>query len=124
MTREGSASVAEIRAIVLAAAGLRDLFAAIVPIDDVQRGKPDPEGFQRALAALNAARQVDTWIAPWACVAVEDATDGALAARAAGMRVVAIRGPGYDPDCGAADLIIDRLDVAALEAILGLGSGR
>jgi beta-phosphoglucomutase-like phosphatase (HAD superfamily) len=53
-------------------------------------------------------------------VAVEDATDGALAARAAGMRVAAIRGLGYDETSGYADLLIDRLDLAALEQILAL----
>jgi beta-phosphoglucomutase len=105
---------------VLDAAGVTELFGAVVSIDDVTHGKPHPEGFLRALAGLNEALRPEPPIEPWQCVAVEDATGGALAAVAAGMRVAAIRGPGYDPASGHAELMIDRLDPAAFEAIMGL----
>jgi hypothetical protein len=39
------------------------------------------------------------------------------------MRVAAVGGLGYDPASGYADVIIDRLDPPALEAILEI-SGR
>ena len=52
--------------------------------DDVERGKPDPEGY---LAAATALR-----IAPSNCVVVEDAPAGLAAARAAGMRSIGIVG--------------------------------
>jgi beta-phosphoglucomutase-like phosphatase (HAD superfamily) len=42
-------------------------------------------------------------------VVVEDATDGARAARAAGMRCVAIRGRAYDEDSGLAERVVCRL---------------
>jgi len=106
---------------VIAAAGLRDYFKALVSIDDVTIGKPDPEGFVHALAVLNEdARRP---IAPDQAVAVEDATEGARAAQAAGMRVAAIRGMGYDQGSGYADLVIERLDRVALAQMLALGSG-
>jgi len=38
-------------------------------------------------------------------------------------RVAAIRGLGYEPASGIADVLIDRLDTAALEQILALGRG-
>ena len=107
---------------VLSAAGVRDYFKAVVSIDDVANGKPDPEGFLRALEQLNAGGAVNPPIEPWQAVAVEDATAGAHAARAAGMRVAAIRGLGYQPASGYADVIIDRLDRTALEQMLALGS--
>ncbi len=107
---------------VLEAAGVADQFAAVVSIEDVSRGKPDPEGFRRALDSINAATGRE--IEPSETIAVEDATGGAQAARAAGMRVAAINGPGYDPASGHADLIIERLDVAALELMLGSGGAR
>ena len=102
---------------VLSTAGVRDYFTAVVSIDDVANGKPDPEGFLRALELLNAGGAVNPPIEPWQAVAVEDATAGAHAARAAGMRVAAIRGLGYragkrirgrddrpaGPDCAGAD---------------------
>jgi beta-phosphoglucomutase len=105
---------------VLRAAGLSQHFPVLVAIDDVTNGKPDPEVFQRALAGLNARGGDGPAIAPGEVVAIEDATDGARAARAAGMRVAAIRGLAYDEASGCADAVIDRLDRAALELILNL----
>ena len=107
---------------VMSAAGIRDCFTAIVSIDDVANGKPDPEGFSRALAEVNALTGVEPPIEPGQTVAVEDATEGARAARAAGMRVAAIRGLGYDPASGYADVVVERLDRAALSQMLALGS--
>jgi len=107
---------------VLGAAGIRRYFEVVVTGDDVTNGKPDPEGFRRALAELNAVTGADPPIEPWQTVAGEDATGGAQAARAAGMRVAAIRGPGYDADSGHADLVIERLDPESLRLLLALGS--
>jgi beta-phosphoglucomutase len=106
---------------VLRAVGIWELFKAVVCIDDVTNGKPDPEGFRQALAQLNAVVAPDPPIEPSQTVAVEDATGGAQAARAAGMWVAAIRGPGYDPASGHADVVIERLDRASLELLLALG---
>ncbi len=106
---------------VLSAAGIDSHFDAVVSIDDVRHGKPHPEGFVRALEHINARDAGGTPIAADEVVAVEDATDGAEAAQAAGMRVAAIRGLGYDPASQLADIIIERLDVAALEQMLALG---
>jgi beta-phosphoglucomutase len=107
---------------VLCAAGIRDYFRVVVAIDDVTNGKPDPEGFRRALAQLNEVTGADPPIEPQQTVAVEDATGGAQAARAAGMRVAAIRGPGYDSASGYADLLIEKLDRTSLDLLLALGS--
>lgn len=66
-----------------AAAGAR-LDAAELPMpavmicaEDVARGKPDPEVYQRAAAALG--------VLPADCIVIEDASPGIEAARAAGM---------------------------------------
>lgn len=56
----------------------------LITADDVQHGKPHPEGYLAAARALGHA--------PDACVVVEDAPAGIEAARAAGMRSVAIAG--------------------------------
>jgi HAD superfamily hydrolase (TIGR01509 family) len=107
---------------VLDAAGLAEHFPVVISIEDVSNGKPDPEGFIRAIAELNQALAPDPPIEPSDAVAIEDATGGARAARAAGLRVAAISGLGYDPASQYADLIIDRLDPAALEAVLSIRS--
>jgi sugar-phosphatase len=56
--------------------------AVMVCGDEVANGKPDPEGFLRGAALLG--------VAPEDCVACEDAPPGIRAARAAGMRVIAV----------------------------------
>ncbi len=76
------------------------------------RGKPHPEPYLRALALLDEARDPEPGYEPGSVWAIEDATVGVLAARAAGMRVVALRTPAYDAELAPADLVADRLDDA------------
>lgn len=85
---------------VLERLAVRDAFAAVVSGEDVVKGKPDPEIYLLAAARLEAA--------PAACAAVEDAPNGIAAARAAGMRVVAV------PNAHTAGL-----DLAAAEVVVG-----
>jgi HAD superfamily hydrolase (TIGR01509 family) len=67
---------------VLAAIGLASRFAAIVTGDDVAKAKPAPDIF------LRAAERLD--VAPARCLVLEDAPAGVAAAKAAGMRCVAV----------------------------------
>jgi pseudouridine-5'-monophosphatase len=88
-------------------------FAAIVLGDDprVRRGKPAPDIFLVAADALGAP--------PPACVVVEDAPAGVSAARAAGMRVVAVPDPGNDRERFAgADLVVASLADLDVKALL------
>ena len=68
--------------LVLDALGLAGAFDTLVTADDVERTKPDPEGYRLALARLgaDAARSL----------AIEDSPAGARAARAAGLDVLAV----------------------------------
>ena len=66
--------------------GLRRLLGATVSLDDVTHAKPAPDLF------LEAARRLGH--APETCLVVEDAVLGVQAARAAGMRAVALPPPG------------------------------
>jgi cytidine deaminase len=60
----------------------KEVFDAFITGDDVKRKKPDPEIY------LKGAEQLD--IEPENCVVVEDAPNGILAAKAAGMLAVGI----------------------------------
>ncbi len=61
--------------------GLTDSMAALIGAEDVRLGKPDPEVFLVAAAALG--------VQPECCVVVEDAAAGIEAARRAGMSCIA-----------------------------------
>lgn len=59
-----------------------DTFDVVVTGDVCERGKPDPEPYARALAALG--------VAPEDCVALEDSPTGLASAEAAGLSTLAI----------------------------------
>jgi HAD superfamily hydrolase (TIGR01509 family) len=90
---------------VLETAGLEDLFEATVSSEEVARGKPAPDVF------LEAARRLG--VPPGRSAAVEDSANGVRAARAAGMRVVAIPNRRYPPPPEAlalAHVVLDSID--------------
>lgn len=63
---------------------LRDCFAAVIDVDQVARGKPDPELFLTAAGRLG--------FPPERCIVFEDSASGFEAARRAGMTCIAIAG--------------------------------
>ena len=73
----------------------------LVTGDAVDQGKPHPEGFLRAAAALG--------VDPAACVVVEDAPAGIAAGRAAGARVVGVTTTHPADALRDADLIVPDL---------------
>ena len=90
--------------LVLDLADMRGLFAATVSSEEVARGKPAPDVY------LEAARRVGS--APSRCAAVEDSTNGLLAADAAGMLVIALPNREFPPTgdaLGLADVVIGSL---------------
>lgn len=89
----------------LAQVGLTDHFQALVSGDEVVRGKPYPDIYQQAAAALGVSSSD--------CTAIEDAPAGVAAARAAGMTVIGIvRGHVQRDRLSEADLVVD--DLAAI----------
>jgi len=98
----------------LDAAGVRDLFAAVVSSEEVGRGKPAPDVF------LEAARRLG--VPPERCGAIEDSANGLRAADAAGMLVVAAPNPHYPPPDDAlalASAVIRSLDELTPELFEG-----
>ena len=84
----------------LRAAGL-PVPAVLVSSDDVQAGKPDPEGFLLAAEALG--------LSPSCCVVVEDSPAGVAAGKAAGAVVVAITTTHAAADLAGADIVVTAL---------------
>lgn len=71
----------------LDAMGARETVSHIVAAEDVTACKPDPEGYQKAVAWL---RGRDPSVAASRCVALEDSTAGVASALAAGVRALAV----------------------------------
>jgi beta-phosphoglucomutase-like phosphatase (HAD superfamily) len=61
--------------------GIAEAFGCLVGRDVVARGKPHPDPYLHACAALG--------VLPASCIAVEDTPTGVAAARAAGVTVIA-----------------------------------
>jgi HAD superfamily hydrolase (TIGR01509 family) len=85
-----SSSNREVIDLVLELSGLALFFKVTVSSEEVARGKPAPDVY------LEAARRLG--VAPERSAAIEDSENGIRAAKAAGMRVVAIPNPHFPPD--------------------------
>ncbi len=102
------------------ACGLSGRFAAIASLEDIARGKPDPQVF--LVAAAKAG------VDPRRAVVFEDAPVGIRAARAAGMRAVGLTTTHPAPALweAGADEVVETLvgyDVPALVRRLAAGPG-
>lgn len=92
--------------------GLLSRLGALVCGDDVARMKPDPAGYLLAAERLGAD--------PRRCVAVEDTATGVKAAKAAGMRVIAVEHTVPRNSLAEADAVVPRIgDITG--AMLELG---
>ncbi len=92
--------------------GLSRRFVATVSSEEVPRGKPAPDVY------LEAARRLDA--DPRRAAAVEDSTNGLLAARNAGMRVIAVPNGSFPPEPAAlaeADVVLSSIDELTPEAV-------
>lgn len=88
----------------LEGAGIRKEFEHITSAEDVRRGKPDPEPFLHALAGLNrTTRHRQSPLTPGECLVIEDSIPGIRAARAAGMKVLAVANTHAIQDLHEAD---------------------
>jgi HAD superfamily hydrolase (TIGR01509 family) len=100
--------------VVLSTSGLSEEFEVAVSSEEVARGKPAPDVF------LEAARRLG--VESSRCAAIEDSGNGIRAARAAGMRVIAIPNRRYPPPDDAlalADVVLDSVDDLTPDLVTG-----
>jgi beta-phosphoglucomutase len=92
--------------LILRLTGVGRFFDVVVGMEETQRGKPDPQVFLIAADRLGvpAAR----------CVVLEDAVAGVEAAKAGGMKCIAVRFVGHHPEAAlrraGADLVVQTLE--------------
>lgn len=96
----------------LAGAGIADRISVLVAADDVERGKPDPESYRRAVNLL------DDDLRPDEVVAFEDTEAGVTSAKAAGLYCVGVLGTHTSERLSAADELVEALDVGVVRRVL------
>jgi beta-phosphoglucomutase len=104
--------------LILEDSGLRGFFDEIVSAEQVKRGKPHPDGFLLVLKKLNARRV--TPLAAGQCVVIEDSHWGLQAAKAAGMRTVAVTNTYDATQLSSADKIVPHLNVLTFDDLTGM----
>jgi beta-phosphoglucomutase len=104
--------------LILEITGTARFFDAIVSMEDTQRGKPDPQVFQVAAAKLG--------LEPERCVVLEDAVAGVQAAKAGGMKCIAVAFVGHHPEdllrLAGANLVVKTLEQVNVATIRDLFS--
>ncbi|HLD97596.1 MAG TPA: HAD family phosphatase [Candidatus Nanoarchaeia archaeon] len=92
--------------------GILELFDSVLSADDVANSKPDPEIFLKAAKRLK--------VRPAECVVIEDAPNGLRAAKAAGMKCLAITTTHKKGELRGADRIISAFGEITAGTITGL----
>lgn len=97
---------------VLQGAGIDDRVTVIVAADDVERGKPDPAPYLRAVSLL------DGGLLPYEVAAFEDTEAGVASARAAGLYCIGVLGTHSPDRLRRADELVEAVEVGVLERLL------
>jgi beta-phosphoglucomutase len=91
-------------------AGLPELFKVLVTAEDVAEGKPDPEGYRRALEGLNALPPLpERLLHPHEVLVIEDSPAGLRAAAEAGLLTLGVAQTYPADELEEADAVADRL---------------
>lgn len=108
--------------------GLRNVFKTVITAEDVTEGKPDPEGYLRALEALNSVPPLpERLIHPHEVLAVEDSPAGLAAASEVGLVTLGIAQSYPAARLQGADAVAASLrgmTLAGLETLLSRFSAR
>jgi beta-phosphoglucomutase len=103
---------------ILQRANLRELFVDIIATEDVEHGKPAPDGFIAALGRLGFRLRLRPPIEPPQALVIEDTAAGIEAAHRAGMRVLALKQTAREADLADADLIRNSIGETDLDDVL------
>ncbi len=109
----GTSAAREIAEFSLKTLNLLHYFKTVVTADDVKHGKPAPDIYLKAAKNLN--------VKPKDCVVLEDSEHGVEAAKAAGMKCIAIPcGPTIGQNHEKADLVVKSLCNVTLDLLASL----
>lgn len=97
---------------ILETLAIADCFDIIVTAEDVARSKPDPESYRLAHARLNTFHSLK--IPAHQVLAIEDTPAGIVAAKGAGLQVLAVTNSYPPPHLSQADIVTETLDLPDL----------
>jgi len=101
--------------------GLLDRFKVLVTAEDVEESKPDPQGYLRALEALNSFPPLpERLFHPHEVLAVEDSPAGLAAAAEAGLPTLGVVRPYSRDLLREADVVVEGLRELTPERLEGL----
>ncbi len=104
--------------LVLNAGKVIESFKALVAAENVTAGKPNPEGFQKALFGINILKpKPDPPIQSEECLVIEDSYAGVEAAKSAEMRCLAVTNSYPADKLHQADRIVDTLEGITIESL-------
>jgi beta-phosphoglucomutase family hydrolase len=95
--------------LVMEESGLEKYFSVFVTGEEVMHGKPNPDIFLLAAKRLN--------VDPSRCLVLEDAASGVAAAKAAGMKCIAITNTHDDTALAAADLVVNSFTQLSMQLV-------
>lgn len=98
--------------IIINSLSIKEKFSVVISGDEVKEGKPNPGIFLLAASKLN--------LAPSTCLVIEDAPSGVKAAKAAGMKCIAITTTHPKSELVEADKIIDSFKELTVKRIRSL----
>ena len=107
---------------ILNTAGLLKYFEALVSAEDVTQGKPEPEIFLKAVAALNVRCTNQPPIEPGECLVIEDSKEGVRGARRAGMKCLAVTNSHPAELLSEADAVVKSLEEVSVEFLQQLSN--
>jgi beta-phosphoglucomutase len=100
---------------IIGAAGIADLFSAVVGSGDTPESKPSPQPYRLAFERLRAVTGED--LHPRRTVAIEDSRWGLDSARGAGLRCVGVTTSYPARELAGAELVVEGLDALTLDAL-------
>lgn len=103
---------------------VRERFKFLVTGEDVDAGKPNPEGYRRGLTLLNSTPPLPSRLLhPHEVLAVEDSPSGLEAAAAAGLSTLGVAHTYPATDLQTADHVVEKLQDLSLKQLRTLFAG-
>ncbi len=109
---------------VIEQAGIAECFSVVVSADEVLKGKPEPEGYLKALSRVRAVRPGLDDLEASECLVIEDAPKGIRAAHRAGMTCVAVTNSCEPSELREADRVVGSLKDVGLDDLRRVASAR